>query len=159
MYACMTEEESDPIMDGCEPLCGCWELNSDSALNHWASLQPRDTVFTGISITVRKPLRTGLKQGFFLFGAWLRRFQSIHGCSASCVWAEHGGSRSMCVASSLQRGREKKEEKREVSRTCPRDLNSSRRTSHPNICRSSPNSVMSWGPPLYHLLFKPSHLA
>ena len=34
---------SDPITDGCEPPCGCWELNSGpleeqaaSALNHWA---------------------------------------------------------------------------------------------------------------------------
>jgi hypothetical protein len=23
-----TEEASDPITDGCEPPCGCWELNS-----------------------------------------------------------------------------------------------------------------------------------
>ena len=34
---------SDPITNGCEPPCGCWELNSGpleeqpvSALNHWA---------------------------------------------------------------------------------------------------------------------------
>ena len=33
---------SDPITDGCEPPCGCWELNSGtsrravSSLNHWA---------------------------------------------------------------------------------------------------------------------------
>jgi hypothetical protein len=33
---------SDPVTDGCEPPCGCWELNSgpsgrvDSALNLWA---------------------------------------------------------------------------------------------------------------------------
>ena len=24
----MSEREWDPITDGCEPLCSCWELNS-----------------------------------------------------------------------------------------------------------------------------------
>ena len=35
VFGCMPagqKRASDPITDGCEPLCGCWELNS--ALNH-----------------------------------------------------------------------------------------------------------------------------
>jgi hypothetical protein len=31
LFACMPEWEkraSDPTVNGCEPLCGCWELNS-----------------------------------------------------------------------------------------------------------------------------------
>ena len=34
MYECPTyvlacqKRPSDPLIDGCEPLCGCWELNS-----------------------------------------------------------------------------------------------------------------------------------
>lgn len=38
--ACMPERASDPIIDGCEIPCGCWELNfktfgrTASALNH-----------------------------------------------------------------------------------------------------------------------------
>ena len=34
------ERASDPITDGCEPPCGCWELISEraiSAFNHWAT--------------------------------------------------------------------------------------------------------------------------
>lgn len=27
------EEASDPITDGCEPQCGCWELNSGRAVS------------------------------------------------------------------------------------------------------------------------------
>jgi hypothetical protein len=30
------ERASDLIIDGCEPPCGCWDLNSVSALNRWA---------------------------------------------------------------------------------------------------------------------------
>ena len=30
IYACMTEEAEDFIIDGCEPPCGCWELNSET---------------------------------------------------------------------------------------------------------------------------------
>jgi hypothetical protein len=40
---------SDPITDGCEPPCGCWELNPDpleeqsvSALNYWAISPAQD---------------------------------------------------------------------------------------------------------------------
>ena len=28
MYTCMPEEGIRPVIDGCEPPCGCWELNS-----------------------------------------------------------------------------------------------------------------------------------
>ena len=28
MYICRPEEAPDLITDGCEPPCGCWELNS-----------------------------------------------------------------------------------------------------------------------------------
>jgi N6-adenosine-specific RNA methylase IME4 len=44
-YHCLQTHQKralDPITDGCEPPCGCWELNSGplgravSALNHWA---------------------------------------------------------------------------------------------------------------------------
>ena len=28
MYTCMPETVPDPITDGCEAACGCWELNS-----------------------------------------------------------------------------------------------------------------------------------
>ena len=28
MYTCMPEEASDPSIDGCEPTCDCWKLNS-----------------------------------------------------------------------------------------------------------------------------------
>jgi hypothetical protein len=46
---------SDPITDGCEPSCGCWELNSGSldeqtsALNYWAISPALRGIFNAIS--------------------------------------------------------------------------------------------------------------
>jgi hypothetical protein len=28
IYACRQKRTPDPVTDGCEPPCGCWELNS-----------------------------------------------------------------------------------------------------------------------------------
>jgi hypothetical protein len=34
LSSCMPEEASDPVTDGCEPPCGCWELNSEHLEKH-----------------------------------------------------------------------------------------------------------------------------
>jgi len=51
---------SDPITDGCEPPCGCWELNSGPLeeqsvlLTAEPSLQPTYSVFLPAGMAVRK---------------------------------------------------------------------------------------------------------
>jgi hypothetical protein len=49
MYAYVPEQASDLTIDGCEPPCGCWELNSvpleeqSVLLTTEPTLQPRHT--------------------------------------------------------------------------------------------------------------------
>lgn len=53
------ERASDPVTDGCEPPCGCWELNSETLeeqpvlLTAEPSLQPQDILhFPTITINI-----------------------------------------------------------------------------------------------------------
>jgi hypothetical protein len=57
MYTCMSEEAQDFTTDGCEPPCGCWELNSGPLeeqpvlLTTEPSLQPQHCVFNVTILT------------------------------------------------------------------------------------------------------------
>jgi hypothetical protein len=70
-YSCLQthqKRESDLITDGCEPPCGCWDLNSGPSEEQSVLLTTEPSHQPALCIFIECLLHTHLKAGVFTLG-------------------------------------------------------------------------------------------